>query len=66
MDYKKFYEIADFKTMFFRDKNFDFQPYPLWTKTSYDINDIVKYEDAYYLSLKDETYLFLQQKKIGK
>ena len=29
MDYKDFYEIDDFKKMFFRDKNFDFQPYPL-------------------------------------
>jgi hypothetical protein len=54
MDYTKFYEIDDFKKMFYRDNNFDFQPYPTWTKTTYSIDDIVKYEDLYYKSLVDD------------
>lgn len=54
MDYSKFYEIDDFKKMFYRDNNFDFQPYPTWTKTTYDLNDVVKYEDLYYKSLIGE------------
>ena len=48
MDYSKFYEIDDFKKMFYRDNNFDFQPYPSWTKTTYDLDAVVKYEDLYY------------------
>jgi len=51
MDYKDFYQIEDFKEMFYRDRNFDFQPYPLWTKTAYDENDIVSSENEYYKSL---------------
>lgn len=51
MDYSKFYEIDDFKKMFYRDNNFDFQPYPSWTKTTYDLDAVVKYEDLYYKSL---------------
>ena len=47
MDYSKFYEIDDFKKMFYRDNNFDFQPYPTWIKTTYDLNDVVKYENLY-------------------
>ena len=51
MDYKEFYEIDDFKKMFYRDNNFDFQPYPTWIKTTYDIGNVVKYQDLYYQSL---------------
>lgn len=54
MDYSKFYEIDDFKKMFYRDNNFDFQPYPTWIKTTYDLNDVVKYENLYYKSLIDD------------
>ena len=51
MDYKEFYEIDDFKKMFFRDNNFDFQPYPTWTKTTYDIGDQVNKDNASWKSL---------------
>ena len=56
MDYKEFYEIDDFKKMFYRDNNFDFQPYPTWTKTTYDIGNVVKYQDLYYQSLINNNY----------
>ena len=51
MDYTKFYEIKDFKEMFYRDRNFEFQPYPLWTKTTYDIGDKVNKDNASWTSL---------------
>lgn len=57
MDYTKFYEIEDFKKMFYRDNNFDFQPYPTWIKTTYDVDAIVKYEDLYYKSLINDNSL---------
>ena len=51
MDYKDFYEIDDFKKMFYRDNNFDFQPYPTWTKTTYDLGDKVNKDNASWTSL---------------
>ena len=51
MDYKDFYEIDDFKKMFYRDNNFDFQPYPTWIKTTYDIGAQVNKDNASWVSL---------------
>lgn len=50
MDYKDFYEIDDFKKMFYRDNNFDFQPYPNWTKTTYDLGNKVNKDNASWTS----------------
>lgn len=56
MDYKDFYEIDDFKKMFFRDNNFDFQPYPSWTKTTYDIGVQVNKDNSSWVSgINDNT-----------
>ena len=50
MDYSKFYEIDDFKKMFYRDNNFDFQPYPTWTKTTYDLGAQVNKDNSSWVS----------------
>lgn len=51
MDYSKFYEIDDFKKMFYRDNNFDFQPYPSWTKTTYDLGAQVNKDNSSWVSI---------------
>ena len=56
MDYSKFYEIDDFKKMFYRDNNFDFQPYPTWTKTTYDLGAQVNKDNSSWVSaINDNT-----------
>jgi len=43
----------EFKLFFLRDNAFEYQPYPTWTKTVWDTNDICLDSNLFYKSLVD-------------